>query len=294
MVNLATRCEEDPSVSVLSEPEIAAYRTDGVVVPEFRLPPGTLAHLQSLAARLIADNPHMGDEPVASPHVPGSGVQNVKSDPAWIDIPTFPPILDMMEQVIGPDLILWGTTLFHKPAGLDRGVPWHRDGRYWPIKPLATTTAWIAVTDCTKENGCLRVIPGSHASREIGRHFRDHSDQVTIPETLCDGEFDPDRARDLELEAGQMAIFDIFMIHGSNSNPTATPRTGYALRYMPATSHYDHHDLPIADSRGSAHHTRPLIQVRGRDVSGLNDFRIGHPRPPRRERHERDGRTQPA
>ena len=53
-----------------------------------------------------------------------------------------------------------------------------------------------------------------------------------------------------------------------------------ALRYMPAASHYDHHDLPIADSRGSAHHTRPLIQVRGRDVSGLDDFEIGHPRRP--------------
>ena len=264
-------------MSILSQTEIAAYRADGVVVPEFRLPPDRLAHLQSLAARLIADNPHMGDEPVASPHVPGSGVQNVKSDPAWIDIPTFAPILDMMEQIIGPDVILWGTTLFHKPAGLDRGVPWHRDGRYWPIKPLATTSVWVAVTDCTKENGCLRVVPGSHAAREIGRHFRDHSNRVTIPETLCDGEFDSEAARDLELEAGQMAIFDIYMIHGSNPNPTAAPRIGYALRYMPATSHYDHHDLPIADSRGSAHHTRPLIQVRGRDASGLNDFRIGHP-----------------
>jgi len=90
-------------VSILSQAEIAAYRTDGVVVPEFRLSPDKLSHLQSLAARLIADNPHMGDEPVASPHVPGSGVQNVRSDPAWIDVPTFAPILDMVEQLIGPE-----------------------------------------------------------------------------------------------------------------------------------------------------------------------------------------------
>ena len=294
MVAGAARCDEDVDVSILSSAEVAAYHTDGVVVPGFRLPPDELERLQSLTARLIADNPHMGDEPVASPHVPGSGVQNVKSDPAWIDIPTLPPILDMMEQIIGPDVILWGTTLFHKPAGLDRGVPWHRDGRYWPIKPLATTTVWIAVTDCTKGNGCLRVVPGSHAAREIGRHFRDHSDRVTIPETLCDGEFDPDAARDLELEAGQMAIFDIFMIHGSNPNCTATPRIGYALRYMPATSHYDHHDLPIPDSRGSAHHTRPLIQVRGHDVSGRNDFRVGHPHPFRHKPPMQSGPTPPA
>ena len=294
MVAGAARCDEDVDVSILSSAEVAAYHTDGVVVPGFRLPPDELQRLQSLTARLIADNPHMGDEPVASPHVPGSGVQNVKSDPAWIDIPTLPPILDMMEQIIGPDVILWGTTLFHKPAGPDRRVPWHRDGRYWPIKPLATTTVWIAVTDCTKGNGCLRVVPGSHAAREIGRHFRDHSDRVTIPETLCDGEFDPDAARDLELEAGRMAIFDIFMIHGSNPNCTATPRIGYALRYMPATSHYDHHDLPIPDSRGSAHHTRPLIRVRGHDVSGRNDFRVGHPHTFRHKPPMRSGPTPPA
>ena len=264
-------------MSILSDAEVAAFREEGVIVPEFRLPEDMLGRLQSLAARLISDNPHLGDEPVASPHVPGSGVQNVRSDPAWIDVPTFPPLLDLVEQLIGPDVILWGTTLFHKPAGLARGVPWHRDGRYWPIKPLATTSVWIAVTDCTAENGCLRVIPGSHAAREIGRHFRDHSDRVTIPETLCEDEFDEAGARDLELEAGQMAVFDIYMIHGSNPNPTGAPRIGYALRFMPATSHYDHHDLPIPDSRGSAHHTRPLIQVRGRDVSGRNDFTIGHP-----------------
>ena len=79
-------------MSILSESEVAAFRAEGVLVPEFRLPPDRLAHLQSLAARLIADNPHMGDEPVASPHVPGSGVQNVRSNPAWTEIPTFPPL----------------------------------------------------------------------------------------------------------------------------------------------------------------------------------------------------------
>ena len=264
-------------MSILSQSEVAAFRADGVLVPEFRLPADTIALLQDLAARLIADNPHMGDEPVASPHVPGSGVQNVRSDPAWIRIPTFPPLLDMVEQLIGPDIILWGTTLFHKPAGLPRGVPWHRDGRYWPIQPLATTSVWIAVTDCTVENGCLRAIPGSHGERTIGRHFRDRSDRVIIPETLHDDQFDADAARDLELEAGQMALFDVYTIHGSNPNPTDAARIGYALRYMPASSHYDHGGVPVADSRGSAHHTRPLIQVRGRDVSGRNDFTIGHP-----------------
>ncbi len=263
--------------NILSQAEVEAFRQDGVAVPDFRLPADRLERLQSLAENLIADNPEMGDEPMVSPHVPGSGIQGVKSDPAWIEIPTFPPILDMVEQLIGPDVILWGTTLFHKPVDEKRVVPWHRDGRYWPIKPLATTSVWIAVTDTTVENGCLRVVPGSHAAKDIGEHFRDHSDDVTIPETLQPDQFDESQARNIELQAGQMVIFDVYMAHGSQANRSGRKRVGYALRYMPATSHFDHHDIPIADSRGSAHHTRPLIQVRGTDRSGKNDFTIGHP-----------------
>lgn len=265
------------STNVLSDSELNAYRDEGVLVPRFRLPPDKLALLQGVASNLIAGNPQMGDEPMASPHVPGSGVQSLKSDPRWLEIPTFPPVLDMMEQLLGPDIILWGTTLFHKPAGVQRVVPWHRDSRYWPIKPLRTTSVWIAVTDCTATNGCLRVIPGSHAAQDTGKHFRDHSNNVTIPETLHEQEYDEGQARDILLEAGQMVIFDVYSAHGSSANSSDEIRTGYALRFMPATCHYDHEDIPIAESRGSAHHTRPLIQVRGIDRNGNNNFTIGHP-----------------
>ena len=263
--------------NILSQAEVENFHLDGVIVPNFRLPADKLLLLQELADKLIVENPQMGDEPITSPHVPNSGIQGVKSDPRWIEIPTFPPIVDIVEQLIGPDVVLWGTTFFHKPVGEQRIVPWHRDGRYWPIKPLATTSVWIAVTDTTVENGCLRVIPGSHAAKSIGEHYRDHSDDVTIPETLQRDQFDESKARDIELEAGQMVIFDVYMAHGSQANRSGARRIGYALRFMPATSHYDHQDIPIADSRGSAHHTRPLIQVRGIDCTGKNDFSIGHP-----------------
>ena len=237
-----------------------------------------LDRLQSLTERLIADNAELGDEPMTSPHVPGSGVQNLKSDPAWIEFPTHPPILDMIEQLIGPDIILWGTTVFCKPAIEGRTFPWHRDGRYWPIKPLETTSVWIAVEDSTVENGCLRCIPRSHLARQIGRHYRSTRDDIATPEPLYDDEIDEATARDIELQAGQMVIFDVYTAHGSNANKSGERRVGYALRFMPSASHYDHRDIPVADSRGAAHHTRPLLLVRGVDRSGLNDFSIGHPK----------------
>ena len=264
---------------ILSSEEIEAYRRDGVLVPEFRLPGDMLERLRGLADKLVAENGHLGHEPMISPHVPGSGVQGLRSDPGWMEFPTHPPILDMVEQLLGPDIVLWGTAVFSKPANRGGIVPWHRDGRYWPIRPLATASVWIAIDECTTENGCLRAIPGSHKAGEIGRHFRSEREDFVNPETLEEDEYDEREARDLELEPGRMALFDVFTIHGSNANPSGRRRAGFVMRYMPATSHYDHNNIPVPDSPGAAHETRPLIQVRGVDRTGRNDFRIGHPEP---------------
>ena len=201
----------------------------------------------------------------------------MKSDPAWLQFLMHDKVLDIVGQLIGCDIILWGSTLFCKPAGRGRIVPWHRDGRYWPIKPLATTSVWIAVDDATAQNGCLRVIPGSHKARETGRHFTSARDDVAIPKTLHEDEYDEAQAIDVELEAGQMAIFDIYTAHGSNANTSDRRRVGYAMLYMPSASYYDRTDIPVPESRGAAHHTRPLILARGVDRSGRNDFLTGHP-----------------
>lgn len=259
--------------TVLSEEEVAAYRRDGVIVPNFRLPDDALSRLRTLTDKLIADNSQLDDGPIFCPHVPGSGVQNLKSRPGWIEFPTHPLILDMLEQVMGPNIILWGTTLFHKPASRGRIIPFHRDGRYWPIDPLKSTSVWIAIDECTPENGCLRAIPGSHKDQQVGRHYHSDRDDIAIPETLYEDEYDISEARDLELEPGQMVVFDVYTIHGSNANPSGKRRCGFSMRYMPATSFYDHH----AEARGIGHDTRPLIQVRGVDTNGRNDFTTGHP-----------------
>ena len=151
--------------SILSPEEIAAYRRDGYVVPRFRLEGEDLAGLQQAVAHLVEDNPTLLDQSIVAPHVPGSGVQGVKvrSPEYWKRVALHPRIVDMVEQVVGPDIVLWGTTLFYKRAVSGPATGWHRDGQVWPIKPLATTSVWIAATESTVRNGCLRVIPGSHA-----------------------------------------------------------------------------------------------------------------------------------
>jgi ectoine hydroxylase-related dioxygenase (phytanoyl-CoA dioxygenase family) len=82
-----------------------------------------------------------------------------------MDIASHPDLLDMIEQIIGLDIILWGSGIFYKRELAGPATPWHRDSVYTPIRPLATTTVWIAVFDSVVANGCLRVIPGSHRTK---------------------------------------------------------------------------------------------------------------------------------
>ena len=262
---------------ILSTDEVETYRRDGFIVPRFAFSGEKLARLQMLADELIENNPEFGDTPMVCPHVPGGGVQGLRGDRAWYDYSADPDVLDMVEQLIGPDIVLWGTNLFHKPPGQGRRIPYHRDGRYWPIKPLATVTVWIAIEATTTANGCLEIVPGSHHAGQVGEHFTSTDPDDAIPETIAHSEFDPNTAVSVELEAGQMALFDVFTIHGSNANRSDKRRLGYAMRYMPSTSWYNHDGAERTEQVSAAHNTRPLFLVRGVDRCGKNDFERGHP-----------------
>ena len=263
--------------SILSNEDIENYKRDGYLVPRFRLTSDDLLCLQGLIEQLVTDNPDRLDQAMVSPHIRGSAVQGLRASGNWLPISTHPHIVDMVAQLIGPDIILWGSTVFYKRAIAGPMTGWHRDGQAWPIRPLATTTVWIAVTRSTRENGCLRIIPGSHLPQRLGNHIYKDQNDMMVRLSLAPEEFDQNKAIDIELEAGQMVFFDVYTIHGAGHNLGTTPRAGYALRFMPATSHFDHEGAFNRDMPGYAHDSRALLLVRGEDRSGKNDFVRGHP-----------------
>lgn len=265
----------------LSSAEVAAYRRDGIVVPRRALPAEQLARLRAALEQLLADNPEVRPEKLVSAHLEQSA-EGVKGNRALLQVARHPAVLDAVQQLIGPDLILWGCQVFCKPGGDGLEVPWHQDGQYWPIRPLATCTVWIAIDASTTENGCLRVIPGSHRHHRLRRHHRSARRDVVLDQELDAGAFDPDAARDVELQPGQMSLHDVYLIHGSHANSSPHRRAGLALRYMPATSHFDRALLQPGASTSTYlvdFSQRPIWLVRGVDRTGKNDFRIGHPAP---------------
>ncbi len=253
---------------ILSQEKIDTYHRDGFPVRGLRLTGEKLARLQQLSDELVERNAEFGDTPMVCPHVPGGGVQGLRGDKAWFDYSADPDIHDMVEQLIGEDIILWGTNLFHKPPvkNTDRGgrrIPFHRDGRYWPIEPLKTLSVWLAIEGSTAKNGCLQIILNSHRGGQVGEQFTSTDPDDAIPETLRESEFDAGDAVRIELEGVQMVLFDVFTIHGSDANASVQRRLGSAIRYMPSTSWFNHDGAQRAGLPSNAHNTWPLFPDAG-------------------------------
>jgi hypothetical protein len=250
--------------AVLTQEQIDAYHRDGYVVPDFRIPDAMLDSIRSRHANLLAHHPEFRD------YCP----MLLDFDRGFLDYGTHPGILDMVAQLIGPDIALWNMSFFAKPAHDGKRTPWHQDGEYWPIRPLATCTAWLAVDDSTTENGCLRVIRGSHRERALKGHHTVTATDVTLNQELDAGEFDPSRAVDIVLRAGQLSLHDVYLLHGSEANVSPKPRRGMTLRFMPTSSVFDRDIAREKAARigGVDHSRRQVFLVRGRDVCGRNSF----------------------
>ena len=266
----------------LSLAEQQHYRAEGWVIPEFRLPENQVKSLVEALNELIRRNPGVRPEKLVSAHIErqggrdnGEGVRGVAD---FLQLAKNPDIVDLVSDVIGHDVILWGAHVFCKPAGDGFETPWHQDGHYWPIRPLATCTVWLALEESVIENGCLRVIPKSHIGQQLHEHLHEDRDDLTLQQRMVAGAFDESTAVNLELQPGQMSLHDIFMIHGAAANTSNKRRTGIALRYMPATSHFDRQLKPVDGKTGVAVNfsQRPIWLLKGVDQSGLNDFEVGH------------------
>jgi ectoine hydroxylase-related dioxygenase (phytanoyl-CoA dioxygenase family) len=233
---------------MLGEAEVRQYHDQGYLVPSLRLPAPQVDGLREALDRLIRGNPGVRPEKLVSAHLVRTGGkandEGTHGQAAFLALAKDAQILDAVEQLIGPDIILWGCHVFCKPAGDGHETPWHQDGHYWPIRPLANCTVWVALDESGIENGCLRVIPRSHAARRNHPHLLEERHDVALQQRLDESSFDAATAVDVVLQPGQMSMHDVFMIHGAKANRSNQRRAGVALRYMPGTSVFERHLNP--------------------------------------------------
>jgi hypothetical protein len=264
----------------LDDDEIAHYRSEGWVIPRFRLPAARSAAMVTALDGLLRDNPGVRPEKLVSAHVEGDNGEGVRGSRAFLELARDPEIVELVSGVLGDDIILWGCHVFCKPAAEGYETPWHQDGHYWPIRPLANCTVWVALEESSVANGCLRVIPRSHLAKQLHEHLHEERSDLTLNQRLAAGAFDESSAVDLELQPGEMSLHDVYMVHGAKANRSDRRRTGVALRYMPSTSVFERDLRPADGKTGIAvdFANRPLWLVKGSDRSGRNDLVTGHRR----------------
>jgi len=249
---------------MLTPSQVVQYHEDGYVIPDFRMPDETLDAIKLRHTQLLQKHPEFRQ------YCPAI----LQYDEEFANFCRNDDILDMVEQVIGPDIALWNSSFFAKPAHNGHATPWHQDGEYWPIRPLATCSVWLAVDESNTENGCLRIIKGSHKKQALLKHETNPAEDLTLNQELLKSEYDESQAVNLVLEKGQISLHDVFLVHGSEPNTSHKSRRGMTMRFMPTTSVFDHalareqfNNMRVPD-----HSDRKIYQMRGIDRSGHNNL----------------------
>lgn len=239
----------------LSSSAIDAYRRDGYYFP-----------LPALAAAEVAHYRESLEKHEARTGAPLQGNWRHKAHLlfTWVDeLVHHPRILDVAEDVLGPDLLCWTTNFFIKEANSPGFVSWHQDAFYWGLSKDDVMTAWVALSPANLESGCMKFLPGSQTQEHLPHVDTFHEDNLLSRGQEIAVKVDSDRTVDCVLEPGEMSIHHVKLVHGSEPNRSDNRRIGLAIRYIPT----DVRQLKVRDS---------ATLVRGVDRHGNFDL---EPRP---------------
>ena len=175
----------------------------------------------------------------------------------WLwDLVTNPRLVDAIEDVIGPDIVCWGSSFFTKKAHDPRFISWHQDSTYYGLEPPESITAWVAFTDATSLSGCMKIVPGTHIGPAILPHEETHDPNNLLSRGQTIRDLDTSTAVEMPLKAGQFSIHHNKTVHSSEPNNADWPRVGFAIHYAASDVKQAQFDNALA------------IHVRGEDPQG--------------------------
>ena len=192
-----------------------------------------------------------------------TGLTNRHFDSRFIwDLATNPILLELMQVLMGEDVMLLSTHFFCKYPDDDvkNFVAWHQDITYWNLVPEKAESAWIAIDDSYMGNGCMQVIQGSHLQGKVSHSTSTRpGNLLSINQEIPQEEIDLSKVYNLCLKAGQVSIHTGMLFHSSKPNLSKRRRCGLAVRFIsPEVQQIEPH------SRGW---WKPVL-VRGHDYYG--------------------------
>jgi ectoine hydroxylase-related dioxygenase (phytanoyl-CoA dioxygenase family) len=242
---------------VLTEQDIEHFRTQGYLLPGRQLfSEEKLTRLEQIFNEHLADKGDKLSDELDTPHY---------RDERLLEFLLSDEVLDLIEELIGPDIALWSSHFISKDPRTGRATPWHEDSAFWEgrfDRYDHIVTIWLALEDGSfKENGCMRVIPRTHLDGGFSDNY--------VPTDITRQTFhaglagvDEDQAVYFELKRGEFSLHDGRIVHGAAANTSDIRRTGYTMRYFPSSVRMQ--DVPQNEGW-------KIWLARGRDLAG-NDY----------------------
>ena len=148
------------------------------------------------------------------------------------DLLTHERIVAVVKDLLGENIVGWGSHFFCKMPRDGKAVAWHQDASYWPLSPSGSLTVWLAVDAADRENGCMRFLSGSHHDGYLTWRPSRPEEHNVLNQTVDNVEQYGEPVGNL-LRAGEISLHSDLLLHGSEANDSDRRRCGLTLRYAP-------------------------------------------------------------
>lgn len=211
----------------LNEEEVNSYNERGYLINRRQLfKQEELDGLDSVFQQHRAEHSEKQGDEFDTPHF---------EDRRLLEYLLAPSLLDLVECIVGPNIVLWSSHFICKDPFVGRATPWHEDSAYWRgrlDRYDRIVTLWLALDDVDRSNGCMQVIPGSHLAGGFSAYEDVDATTNTFKSEIAG--LDLSEAVALELRRGECSLHDGRIKHGAEANRSERRRLGYTMRYLPA------------------------------------------------------------
>jgi len=191
----------------------------------------------------------------------------------WVDeLIHHPRILDVIEDLIGPDILLYTSRFFIKEPHTDSIAAWHQDSTYFGLRPYEHVTAWLALSNVPKAAGPMEFAVGSHIRGQLQQRSNVVKNSVNTAGQIIVEWFDQSQTEFGELAQGQFSLHHTCTVHQSGPNHSDERRVGLALSYIPTrVRHVGSMRMPACLVRGTDRHGHFDLQPRPREDFGAEE-----------------------
>ena len=214
----------------LSESQINHYHRDGFIKAIRAFSSGEAAEIRS-AIESIERKYSSGQLALGLEHY--FRVNGHVAIPLLARVARTKSVLDAIESVLGPNLMVWSCEMFIKEAKSEKIVSWHQDLAYWGMGGSdLQASAWIAFSDVSEASGCMRFVPGSHRQQLVPHNDTFHEDNLLSRGQEVAVDVDESDAVLNELKSGEMSIHHGRIFHASGPNRSSDRRVAAVIRYV--------------------------------------------------------------